>query len=121
MSLTFRAASGFVGAMSKLKSLTVLCASALMLGLAHAQPAAKPFTPSNPPEMKPLADRNSPAHQAAKLFLHGANLGNYLEVPRGQDWGVTVSAEEFRPLLDRILNSRHFASAGRKRKFRSVT
>ena len=84
--------------MSKLKSLTVLCASALMLGLAHAQPAAKPFTPSNPPEMKPLADRNSPAHQAAKLFLHGANLGNYLEVPRGQDWGVTVSAEEFRQM-----------------------
>lgn len=53
------------------------------------------FVPSNPPEMKRLADRNSQAYQAAKLFLHGANLGNYLEAPPGQSWGVTVSASEF--------------------------
>jgi hypothetical protein len=32
----------------------------------------------------------------------------------------TVSAEEFRPLLDRILNSRHFASSGRRKKFLGV-
>jgi endoglucanase len=45
--------------------------------------------------MKPLAAANSPAHQAAKLFLRGANLGNYLEAPRNQSWGITVSADEF--------------------------
>ena len=27
--------------------------------------------------------------------MHGVNLGNYLEVPPGQNWGVTVSADEF--------------------------
>ena len=29
------------------------------------------------------------------MFLRGANLGNYLEAPPGQKWGVTVSADEF--------------------------
>ena len=52
------------------------------------------FTPSNPPEMKPLANRDSPAYQAARLFMHGANLGNYLETPPRQNWGVTFSADE---------------------------
>jgi hypothetical protein len=54
-----------------------------------------PFVPLNPPEMKRLTDSNSPAHQAAKLFMRGANLGNYLEAPPGQNWGVKVSANEF--------------------------
>ena len=53
------------------------------------------FVPSNPPEMKPLANRQSPAYQAARLFMRGANLGNNLEVPPGQNWSVTVSADEF--------------------------
>src|ERR1051326_1316554 len=53
------------------------------------------FVPSNPPEMKRVADTNSPAHQAAKLFLRGANLGNYLESPRKGGWGIRVSADEF--------------------------
>jgi endoglucanase len=53
------------------------------------------FTPSNPPEMKRLTNTNSPAHQAARLFMRGANLGNYLEAPARQSWGVTVAAEEF--------------------------
>ena len=53
------------------------------------------FVPSNPPEMKRLTDGNSPAHQAAKWFRRGANLGNYLESPVGQSWGITVSADEF--------------------------
>jgi hypothetical protein len=52
------------------------------------------FTPANPPEMKPLADHDSPAYRAAKQFRHGVNLGNYLETPPGQNWGVTVSADE---------------------------
>lgn len=53
------------------------------------------FVPSNPPAMKRLTDRNSPAYQAAKWFMRGANLGNYLEAPKNQSWGVTVSADEF--------------------------
>ena len=51
------------------------------------------FAPANPPEMKPLTSRRSPAHRAARLFQHGINLGDYLEA--SSDWGVTVSADEF--------------------------
>ncbi|HEY5040613.1 MAG TPA: glycoside hydrolase family 5 protein [Verrucomicrobiae bacterium] len=62
----------------------------------QAQPASEPaFVPSNPPEMRPIASHQTPAYRAARLFMRGANLGNYLEVPPGQSWGVTVSADEF--------------------------
>jgi len=60
-----------------------------------AQSSNAAFKPSNPPEMKPIASHSTPAYQAAKLFMHGVNLGNYLEAPPGQNWGVTVSANEF--------------------------
>ena len=60
-----------------------------------AQSTNAVFTPTNPPEMKPIASHATPAYQAAKRFLHGVNLGNYLEAPPGQNWGVTVSAGEF--------------------------
>lgn len=53
------------------------------------------FKPSNPPQMQPLTNFDSPAWQAAKMFMRGVNLGNYLETPPGQPWGVTVSASEF--------------------------
>jgi endoglucanase len=42
-------------------------------------------------DMKPIAGRATPAHVAARRFLHGANLGNGLEAPPGQDWGVHYS------------------------------
>ena len=45
--------------------------------------------------MKLIASHNTAAYQAAKLFMHGANLGNYLEAPPGQNWGVTFTADEF--------------------------
>lgn len=63
----------------------------------HAATAARAaaFVPANPPGMQPLTNRNSAAYQAAKLFLHGVNLGNYLEAPPGQNWGVTCEAGEF--------------------------
>jgi len=61
----------------------------------HAQTKSVEFKPTNPPAMQPLASRDTPAFRAAKNFLHGANLGNYLEAPPGQNWGVTVSADEF--------------------------
>ena len=62
---------------------------------AVAQPADNAFTPADPPEMKPLSNRDTPAYRAAKSFLHGVNLGDYLEAPPGQSWGVTCSADEF--------------------------
>ena len=62
---------------------------------ARADDGDASFAAANPPEMMPLKNHDSPAYRAAKLFLHGVNLGNYLEVPPGQNWGVTVSADEF--------------------------
>lgn len=50
------------------------------------------FTPANPPEMTPIARRDTPAHRAAKRFLRGVNLGDYLEAGR---WSVKIRAEEF--------------------------
>lgn len=64
---------------------------------AHLALAAdtKTFIPSNPPEMVRLTNSHSPAYAAAKLYMHGINLGNYLEAPPGQSWGVTCDAGEF--------------------------
>jgi endoglucanase len=50
------------------------------------------FEPANPPAMKPLANHDTPAGRAAKLFQRGVNLGDYLEAGR---WGVKISADEF--------------------------
>jgi endoglucanase len=53
------------------------------------------FVPSNPPEMKPITSHDTPAYRAAKHFLRGVNLGDYLEAPpRYFGRGVTVSAAE---------------------------
>jgi endoglucanase len=56
---------------------------------------AADFVPSNPKEMVALTNRNSAAYQALKHFRHGANLGNYLEAPRGQNWGASYSEADF--------------------------
>jgi len=53
------------------------------------------FIPSNPPEMTRIVSRHSPAHQAAAHFMRGVNLGNYLEVPPGQSWRVTITTSDF--------------------------
>jgi endoglucanase len=60
-----------------------------------AQSIENAFVPSNPPEMLRLTNHNSTAYKAAKLFMRGANLGNYLEVAPGQKWNVEVSPDEF--------------------------
>ncbi len=44
--------------------------------------------------------RDTPAHKAAKRFLRGVNLGNYLEAPPGQDWGARYGADDFRHIRD---------------------
>jgi len=80
----------------KLFSIPVLAVLAMSLRpITGLSADAANFVPSNPPEMKPLAKTNSPAYQAARRFMHGVNLGNYLEAPPGQNWGVTCSADEF--------------------------
>jgi endoglucanase len=57
---------------------------------------ARAVRPSGFREMRRIEGRSSPAHQAAKRFLRGANLGNDLEAPPGQDWGVHHSASDLR-------------------------
>jgi endoglucanase len=46
--------------------------------------------------MKPIAGRATAAHLAARRFLRGANLGNGLESPPGQDWGGHYSPDDLR-------------------------
>jgi endoglucanase len=47
-------------------------------------------------DMKPIASRKTPAHLAARRFLRGANLGNGLESPPGQDWGGHYTPDDLR-------------------------
>ncbi len=47
-------------------------------------------------EMKRIVGHETPAHRAARRFLRGANLGNGLEAPPGQDWGVHYSPDDLR-------------------------
>ena len=52
------------------------------------------FKPANPPELKPIAQHDTPAYRAMKQFQRGANLGDYLEANRR--WRqIEVTAEEF--------------------------
>ncbi len=62
---------------------------------ARADAGGEAFAPANPPAMQPITSHDTPAYRAAKLFQHGANLGDYLEAwPRG-NWSVNVGASEF--------------------------
>src|SRR5882762_1726200 len=71
---------------------TILFALVAGACLVNAQPnRVKPDLP----DMRRVASRNTPAFQAAKKFLRGANLGNYLEAPPGQDWGARYSEQDF--------------------------
>lgn len=56
---------------------------------------ARAAVPAEFKEMRRIAGRNTPAHAAAKRFMRGTNLGNYLEAPPGQNWGASYSAEDF--------------------------
>src|SRR5215469_14262594 len=61
---------------------------------AQSGPGDGGFTPENSPEMKPITNHGTPAYRAAKLFLRGANLGDYLEANRHYR-KIQVSADEF--------------------------
>ena len=56
---------------------------------------ARAVEPSNYNGMARIADTNTPAHQAARKLMRGVNLGNYLEAPPGQNWGVSYSTNDF--------------------------
>jgi endoglucanase len=56
---------------------------------------SEPFQPSNPPQMQRLKDFHSPAWKASKMFMHGVNLGDYLEVPPEAGWSAPVDASDF--------------------------
>src|ERR1051325_2629557 len=70
-----------------------LCIGAL--SLATGCFGASEFVPSNPKEMVPLKNKNSAGHKALKDFRRGANLGNYLEAPKGQNWGQHYTEADF--------------------------
>ena len=38
---------------------------------------------------------STPAHLAARKFMRGVNMGNYLEAPPGQDWGSHYATNDF--------------------------
>jgi endoglucanase len=39
------------------------------------------FVPENPPGQQPIASHHTPAYRAAREFMRGVNLGDYLEAP----------------------------------------
>lgn len=55
---------------------------------------AKAAIPAGFKEMRRFT-RSSPGFSTARWFMRGANLGNYLEAPPGQDWGMKYSADDF--------------------------
>ena len=62
---------------------------------------AKAALPEGFKEMRRFP-KTSSAFAAAVRFRRGANLGNYLEAPPGQDWGMHYTKEDF---ADFIINS----------------
>ncbi len=58
--------------------------------------AARAVRPEGFVEMKRIAGRATPAHRALRRFLRGANLGNGLEVPPGQNWAVAYVPDDLR-------------------------
>jgi endoglucanase len=57
---------------------------------------ARAVVPADYKEMRRVTGRDTPAHLAAKKFRHGINFCNYLEAPRGEDWGASYTKEDFR-------------------------
>lgn len=58
--------------------------------------SARAVRPEGFVEMKRIVGKTTPAHRAAKRFLRGANLGNGLEAPPDQDWGVHYTPDDLR-------------------------
>jgi endoglucanase len=58
--------------------------------------SSRAVRPENLREMKRIVGRDTPAHRAARRYLRGANLGNGLEVPPGQNWDVHYTPDDLR-------------------------
>ncbi|MCU0783888.1 MAG: glycoside hydrolase family 5 protein [Verrucomicrobia bacterium] len=56
---------------------------------------ARAQTPTNFTDMARITNTNSAAHVAARKFMRGVNLGNYLEAPLGEDWGGHYGTNDF--------------------------
>ena len=54
---------------------------------------AKAAIPKDFTEMRRM-DRSTLAFFSAQKFVHGANLGNYLEAPPNQNWGASYSVDD---------------------------
>jgi endoglucanase len=70
-----------------------LALAAIPLGLffgcaRHRQPAAVERATAN-------LESLSPGHKALGQFRRGVNLGNYLEAPKGQNWGARYTEQDF--------------------------
>ena len=48
--------------------------------------------------MKRITGRDTPAHLAARGFMHGANIANYLEVPPNEHWAVPHTARDLKQI-----------------------
>jgi endoglucanase len=71
------------------------------LGVAAGRPvtirlSARAAPPVNFRGTTRITGQSTPAHQAARRFLRGANLGNGLEAPPGQDWGAHYTPNDLR-------------------------
>ncbi len=55
---------------------------------------------SDLPAMKKLTGTNTPAHIAARGFMRGANIANYLEVPPGGGGGVRHTVADLQQIHD---------------------
>jgi endoglucanase len=56
---------------------------------------ARAQTPADFSDMARVTNLNSAAHLAARRFMRGVNLGNYLEAPPGQNWGASYTTNDF--------------------------
>jgi endoglucanase len=81
-----------INLMARLLLLAVLLPSARLF--AQTATDGEAFTPSNPPAMQPITQHETPADREAKLFLRGANLGDYLEANRYRRQ-IAVTPDEF--------------------------
>lgn len=59
---------------------------------------ARAALPAGHVDMRRIPGTNSAAHLAMGKFLRGANLGNYLEAPKGQNWGASYTQSDFAAL-----------------------
>jgi endoglucanase len=53
---------------------------------------------TNLPAMKRITGRHTPAHLAAKGFMRGVNIADYLEVPPGEHWAVPHTALDLKQI-----------------------